>query len=142
MDRGTTPSSAVPPPVALTVAFSISNIGAGTTKVCPRGPHTVRTDYYLPDNVAVTDAGIGHGPRDVFKVLRLDAKGDEGKYIAVMADGGMAIDHDVGTKCRIVANGHVGADGAERTDIAIVTDFRVGVDFGGFVNVSGNTTRG
>ena len=96
----------------------------------------------FPDNVAVTDAGIGHGPRDVFKVLRLDAKGDEGKYIAVMTDGGMAIDHDVGTKCRMVANGHVGADGAERTDIAIVTDFRVGVDFGGFVNVSGNTTRG
>jgi hypothetical protein len=72
----------------------------------------------------------------------LDAKGDEGKYIAVLADGGMSIDYDMGTKCRMVTNGHVGADGAERTDIAIVPDFRVGVDFGRFVNVNGHTTRG
>ncbi len=92
------------------------------------------------DNVAVTDAGVGHGTGNVFEVLRLDAKGDERKYIAFLADGGMPVDHDVGTKGRVATDGGVGADCAERTDIAAVPDFRIGVYLSGFVHVNSHTT--
>ena len=92
------------------------------------------------DNVAVTDACVGHGIRNVFEVLRLDAKSNERKDVTFLADGRMPIDYDMGAKRRVATNSGVGADRSERTDIAAVPDFRIGVNLGGFVHVNSHAT--
>ena len=72
----------------------------------------VNTDKFSND-VSIPNSGVGHGVRYVFSVLRLNTDGDKWENIAIFTDGGVSLNHDMGSQPTILTNLDVGADGTE-----------------------------